>query len=138
MQTTSARRVASGSSHPLDDLFRHLLGVAEQHHRVVAPEQRVVDAGIARRHAALDEHHRVGLPHFEHRHAVDRRFRIFLGGGVGHVIGADDEGDVGLGEFGIDVLEFEHLVVRHVGFRQQHVHVAGHAARHRMNGVFHA
>src|SRR5262245_60190687 len=32
----------------LDDPFGHLLGVAKQHHGVVAVEQRVVDAGIAR------------------------------------------------------------------------------------------
>src|SRR6185295_6051967 len=34
-------------SHPLDDVLGHLLGVAEQHHGVVAVEQRIVDAGIA-------------------------------------------------------------------------------------------
>ena len=41
------------------------------------------------------------------------------------------------GELAVDVLELEHLVVGHVGFRQQHVHVAGHAARHRVDGVLH-
>ena len=40
-------------------------------------------------------------------------------------------------ELGIDVLELEHLVIRHVGFGEQHVHVAGHAAGDRMDGVFH-
>ena len=35
-------------SQRLDDALGHLLGVAEQHHGVVAVEQRVVDAGIAR------------------------------------------------------------------------------------------
>jgi len=34
--------------HPLDDAFGDLLGVAEQHHGVVAVEQRIVDAGITR------------------------------------------------------------------------------------------
>src|SRR3984957_3637351 len=114
------------SSQGLGDLFGHLLGVAEKHHGVVAVEQRIVDAGIARGERALVEHHGAGLPHLEHGHAVDRRFRIVLGGRVGHVIGADDVGDIRLGELRIDVLQFEHLVVRHVGFRQQHVHMAGH------------
>ncbi|MCC2689659.1 MAG: hypothetical protein K0S21_2462 [Rhizobiaceae bacterium] len=43
------RQVADAISvvHGLDDLVRHLLGVAEQHHRAVLVEQRVVDAGIA-------------------------------------------------------------------------------------------
>src|SRR3546814_4666623 len=42
----------------LDDLLAHLLGVAEQHHGVVAEEQLVLDAGIAGRHRALrsEEH----------------------------------------------------------------------------------
>ena len=44
-------------------------------------------------------------------------------------------GDVGLRELGVDVLELEHLVVGHVGFGQQHVHVAGHAAGDRMDRV---
>ncbi len=33
--------------HGLDDLLANLLGIAEQHHRVVTEEQLVVDAGIA-------------------------------------------------------------------------------------------
>jgi hypothetical protein len=31
----------------LRDVLAHLLGVAEQHHGVLAVEQRVVDAGVA-------------------------------------------------------------------------------------------
>ena len=41
-------------------------------------------------------------------------------------------------ELGVDVLELEHLVIGHVGFGQQHVHVAGHAARDRVDRVFDA
>ena len=57
----------------LDDIFAHLLGVAEQHHRVVAVEQLVVDAGVARGHRALDEEHGLGTLDLEDRHAVYRR-----------------------------------------------------------------
>ena len=32
----------------LHNLFRHLLGVAEQHQSVVGVEQRIVDAGVSR------------------------------------------------------------------------------------------
>src|SRR6185295_14715137 len=60
-------------SHPFDDILGHLLGVAEQHHGVVAVEQRVVDARVTRSQRALDEHHGAGFPHLQHRHAVDRR-----------------------------------------------------------------
>jgi hypothetical protein len=85
---------------PVIRVIDHLLGVAEQHHGVVAEEQLVLDAGIARGHAALDEQHGLGLFHVQHRHAVDRRGRIGLGGRVGDVVGADHEGDVGLRELG--------------------------------------
>ena len=38
----------------------------------------------------------------------------------------------------VDLVQVEELGVGHVGFREQHVHVPGHAPRHRMNGEFHA
>ena len=83
----------------LDDILGHLLGVAEQHHRAVLVEQRVVDAGIAGAERALDEQAGLGLVDVEDRHAVDRRGLVVAGGRVGDVVGADDIGDVGLGEF---------------------------------------
>src|SRR5258705_2444778 len=42
-----------------------------------------------------------------------------------------------ISEFGVDVLKLEHLVIGHVGFGQQHVHVAGHATRDRVDRVLH-
>ena len=62
---------------------------------------------------------------------------IGLGGRVGDVVGADHEGDVGLSELAVDVLKLEDLIVGHVGFGQEHVHVARHAARDRVDGVLH-
>src|SRR5215467_3017225 len=56
----------------LDDLLAHFLGVAEQHHRVVAKEQLILDAGIARSHGALDEKHGLGALDLKDRHAIDR------------------------------------------------------------------
>src|SRR5205814_9398449 len=69
----------SASAQCLDDLFRHLLGVAEEHHGVVAEEQLVLDAGIARTHATLHEQYRLSLLDIEDRHAEDRRLRVVLG-----------------------------------------------------------
>ena len=112
-----------------------LLGVTEQHHRVGPEEQLVLHPGIAGRHRALDEQHRLGLLHVQDRHAVDRRGRVGLGGGVGHVVGSDHEGHVGLTEVAVDLLQLQHLVIRHVGLGQQDVHVAGHAAGDGMDGV---
>ena len=42
--------------------------------------------------------------------------RVGLGGGVGDVVGADDEGDITAGELAVDVLQFEDLVIGDVGF----------------------
>jgi hypothetical protein len=50
-----------------------------------------------------------------------------------HVVGADDEGDVGAGEFIFDVLELENHVIGNVRLGQQDVHLTGHAPCHRMN-----
>ena len=62
--------------------------------------------------------------------------RIGLGGGIGDVIGADDEGHVAGAELAVDVLQLEHLIVGHIGLGQQDVHVAGHAAGDGVDGVF--
>ena len=58
-------------------------------------------------------------------------------GRVHDVVGAQDDRDVGLAELAVDVVHLEHLVVGHLGLGQQHVHVARHAAGHRMDRVLH-
>jgi hypothetical protein len=37
------------------------------------------------------------------------------------------------GKVFVEFVHFHHDVVRHLGFSQQHVHVAGHASRHRVD-----
>ena len=64
-------------------------------------------------------------------------FGIVARVGVHHVVGADDDGDVGVRDVGIDLLQFVELRVGNVGFGEQHVHVAGHAAGDGMDGVLH-
>src|SRR5215468_4836978 len=66
----------------VDNFFAHFLGVAEQHHYVVAAEELVFDAGVAGGRQALDEEHGLGALDIEDRHAVDRRGAIGLGGRV--------------------------------------------------------
>jgi len=122
--------------HRLDDVFGHFLGIIQQHHGLVLEKQRVVDPGIARTHRAFHEEDRLGFFNIEHRHAVNRRGRIVLGRRVGDIIGANHIGDIGLGEFAVDVFHLEHFIVRHVGFGQQDIHMTGHAPRHRVDGVF--
>src|SRR3979409_1806702 len=55
------------------------------------------------------------------------------GGGIGDIVGADDESDVGLRHVAVDVVHFEQPVIGDVGFGEQHVHVAGHASGDGMN-----
>src|SRR5438270_4902663 len=58
----------------LYDLLGHLLGIAKEHHRVVAIEQLVIDAGVAdTAHRALHEQPCSRLLHIQHGHPVDRR-----------------------------------------------------------------
>ena len=59
-----------------------------------------------------------------------------MGGRVHHVVGTQDDGDIDLAEFAIDVFHLEHLVIRHLGLGQQHVHVAGHATCNGVDRVF--
>src|SRR3954470_18971591 len=68
-----------------------LLGIAEQHERLVKVVERIVDTCETRVHAPLDDHDRVGLVHVENGHAEDRARLIGTGGGVGHVVGSDDQ-----------------------------------------------
>ena len=48
-----------------------------------------------------------------------------------------DEGDVGLGELAVDVVELEDLVVGDVGLCEQDVHMPGHASGDGVDGVAH-
>src|SRR6185436_5539540 len=47
----------------LQNAIEHFLGIAEQHACVLLVEKRIVHAGIARRHAAFEHHHRFCLPY---------------------------------------------------------------------------
>src|SRR5690606_18035526 len=64
-------RVSASVAHCLADLLGHLFSVAQEHHCIVAVEQRVVDAGVTGGEAALIKHHRARLPDLKHWHAVD-------------------------------------------------------------------
>src|SRR3712207_4709687 len=72
---STARSVPSAGCPPSqrpEDVLDPRPGVAEQHAAVLAEEQWVLHAGVARRHGALEHHHVLGLPDVQHRHAGDR------------------------------------------------------------------
>ena len=66
---------------------------------------------------------------------MNRARRVVARRGVGDVVGADHQSDIGAGEFAVDVVHFLHGVVGDIGLGQQHVHVPGHASGDRVNGV---
>src|SRR5580693_4575669 len=123
-----------------DDVADEIFGVPEEHQRAVEIVERVINTGEAGGHAALDDHYGARLVHIENRHAVDGAARIRASGGIGDVVGTDHESHIGLRKVTIDKVHLQELVVRNVGFGQQHIHVAGHAAGDGMNaeGDLHA
>ena len=62
---------------------------------------------------------------------------VVPGGRIDHVVGPDDQRHVGLRHLGIDLVHLDQLIVGDLGLGQQHVHVAGHAAGHRVDGELH-
>ena len=121
----------------LNDLPGHGLRIAVEHAAVIGIEQGILHPGIPRPLAALDDDDVLRHVGVQNRHAVDRAGLVGAGTRIDHVVGPDDQGDVGLGEFTVDLFEVHDLVVRHPGFRQQDVHVPRHAAGHRVDGELH-
>ena len=75
----------------------------------------------------------LGLPAFQNRHAGNGAVRVVLSGRVHDVVRADDDGDIRFREVVVDLVHFQHDVIRHFGFRQQHVHVTGQTACNRVD-----
>ncbi|MPL99903.1 hypothetical protein SDC9_46124 [bioreactor metagenome] len=117
----------------MQQLFDRLLRVAVEHPRVLLVEQRVLDAGIARALAALRDENLLRLPHFQHRHAGDRRVRVFLRRRVHDVVRADHDRHVGFREVVVDLVHLHDDVVGHLRLGQKHVHVPGQTARDRVD-----
>ena len=93
--------------------------------------------GETRIHAPLHDDDTLRLVDVQDRHAVDRTRRVVSGGRVDHVVGADHQRHVGPAELVVDFVHVVQPVVGNIRLGQQHVHVAGHAAGDRMDGVLH-
>mmetsp|Transcript_20826 Transcript_20826/g.67442 ORF Transcript_20826/g.67442 Transcript_20826/m.67442 type:complete len:892 (+) Transcript_20826:7-2682(+) len=110
------------------ELVRHALGITEQHVCVVTEEERVGDVGVASAERALHDDGFPGLPDADDGHAGELAVRVFLGGGIHGVVGADDERDVKLVDGGVHLLHLLDDVVRHARLGEEDVELAGHAA----------
>src|SRR5260370_27233629 len=87
--------VAVAAGEFADDVAYEVFGVAEEHQGLVEVVQRVVDAGEACGHAALDDHDGAGFVDVEDGHAVDGAAGVGARGGGGDIVGADDQRHVG-------------------------------------------
>src|SRR5215813_4352122 len=95
-----------------DNISHEALGIAKKHQRFVQIVERVFDSRETGGHAALDDHHRARFVHVEDGHSVNRAAGIAASGGVGYIVGADNQGDVGLLKVAIDFVHVEQLIVR--------------------------
>src|SRR6266478_6779112 len=127
LQTFSSVVIATTAQFA-DDVAYEILGVAEEHQRVVQVIQRVVDAGEAGGHAALDDHDGARFVYVQDGHAEDGAGGVGARGGIGDIVRADHQRDIGLRHVAVDRVHVQQLVVGDVGFGEQHVHVAGHAS----------
>mmetsp|Transcript_3735 Transcript_3735/g.9441 ORF Transcript_3735/g.9441 Transcript_3735/m.9441 type:complete len:215 (-) Transcript_3735:1485-2129(-) len=105
-----------------------MLGIPEQHIRILLEKHRVVHVRVPRAHRPLHNHHVLGLPHLDHRHPRDRRRRVLLRRAVDRVIGPDHEDEVRGRELLVDFVHFVDDVVRDAGLGEEHVELPGHAA----------
>ena len=116
-----------------NDVLDSILGIAEQHCRVVIEEQRILDTGISRGHRSLEDNDVVGMPHAQYRHTGNRTGRVSLSGGIDGVVGPDHQHDIGISEVVVDLIHFQHDVVGNLGLSEQDIHVTGQAASDRVD-----
>ena len=59
-----------------------------------------------------------------HWHTVDRAVWVILGSRIDNVVGTDHQHHVCLGEIIVDLIHFEHNVIRYFRFGQQYIHMS--------------
>ena len=95
-------------------------------------------ASVARgSHRPLEGHHLSRVPHPEHGHARDGRRQVVLGARVYRVRGPDDEHHVRRREVAVDLIDFEHALVRDAGLSEVHIELPRHAPGHRVDAKAH-
>ncbi len=119
----------------VDELADGFHSVAEHHEDALLGVEGVRHAGVAGLVVEVADDDVLSLVDLEDGHAVDGRAFGGVSGGVDDVVSTDDDHEIGVGEHGIDGIHFQHVFVVHVGFSEEHVHVAGHTAGNGMDGV---
>mmetsp|Transcript_79645 Transcript_79645/g.161988 ORF Transcript_79645/g.161988 Transcript_79645/m.161988 type:complete len:257 (+) Transcript_79645:95-865(+) len=119
--------------HLSQNSLRHLLGITQIHGGALLVEDGVVSTSVADTHRALHEDGLLCLPHFNDWHASNDRVRVLHRSRVDSVVRTDDEHNISVRHLGVDLVHLQHDIVRHASLSQQHIHLARHAARHRVN-----
>src|SRR5208283_371809 len=92
------RLLAVSSAELAHDAADKCLGISKQHQGVIEIVERVINTREARIHAALDDHHGMGLVDVKDWHPVDGAGSIGAGGRVSNVVGANHQCNIGLRE----------------------------------------
>mmetsp|Transcript_64157 Transcript_64157/g.106061 ORF Transcript_64157/g.106061 Transcript_64157/m.106061 type:complete len:216 (-) Transcript_64157:2486-3133(-) len=114
-----------------------LLRVAQQHVGVGLVEHGVLDPGVAGGQGPLENDALLGEPDLQHGHPGNGRVGVVLCRAVDRVVGADDQRHVCSLELVVDLVHFEHDVVRDIRLRQQHVQLPRHASSDGVDGEGH-
>src|SRR5699024_703652 len=94
-----------------------------------------IDAGKTGAQASLKDNGSLSFIDIQDRHTINRTALLRLSSRIYHIIGPNDKHNVSGFKFRIDLFHIKKLIVWHVCFGQQHIHMAGHAARDRMDAV---
>mmetsp|Transcript_107846 Transcript_107846/g.230268 ORF Transcript_107846/g.230268 Transcript_107846/m.230268 type:complete len:304 (-) Transcript_107846:1084-1995(-) len=117
----------------LSNLFHQGLRRAKKHSAVLADEERVVHAAVTGPETPLDDNHSLCTPNLDDRHACNGAVWLLGSSWIHDVVGAQDEGNIELLHAGIHLGHLFHDVVGNLRLRQEYVHVAWKAPRHRVN-----
>ena len=114
-----------------------LAGVAGHEDHAVTSVQGVGHARVAGFVVIVGDDDVFGFVGLEDGHAVDGRAFGSVGCRVHNVVGAHHDHKVGLCEHGVHRVHFEQVLIVHVGFGKQHVHMPGHAPGNGVDAVAH-
>ena len=131
------RGLLACAARQLDQTGDGFCGVAQAHVYARLFVERILHASITRLFVKVADDDVFGLVHIQNGHAIDGRALGGIGRRIDHVIGPHDDGQIRLWKERVHRVHFQQMFIVHIGFSQKHVHVPGHPAGNRVNGVIH-
>ena len=124
-----------GGGQRCQQTLHRVIGVAKEQRSLVAGVEGVFHARVTGFRVEVADDHMLGGVGHQDGHAVDGCSFRMASGRVDDVVGADDNSQIGFLESLVGSVHLHELLVVHISFGQQHVHVSGHSSGHRMDGV---